>query len=403
MRDGRRPAPGADDALAVARRAGQPCRVVKDDAVVIEVRASDNPLASPLALPPWLRMLGQLPEAIQPRRLELPEGYPEHVTVEVLARALSGPEPLPWLRIAGPHGVLATLRAEGSISLSIPESLAKDHVGAILELAKKMASRSPLFGWAHPISDLTEDAVRRLHEVPQAEPCWISIVGARSSGEQHRLTGAGHRISLFQNGCTVIVAMEDFRLVKTRAGREKLREKFGRIRPDVTAAEVQAMLDARPPALPDVRKRPPSDSCALSRAPACDVADPAAAVAAYRASAQAFVERCGESVEGLDGDDAAYALEMTDGRFAGAHVYWEDELDAFTQELGAYLGECMVRELGGRWVPMEDRDRAYVVVGGRAWMPFQRVRRFLNSYDDAAKHPLLPYYKRAAKSAKQPG
>ena len=61
--------------------------------------------------------------------------------------------------------------------------------------------------------------------------------------------------------------------------------------------------------------------------------------------------------------------------------------------IGAYLGEVLVRNLGGRWIPRQKLKEAQVLVGNRVWFPFVRARHYMRSRQVAAgllPHPALP-------------
>ncbi|MFE8604192.1 hypothetical protein [Archangium violaceum] len=47
--------------------------------------------------------------------------------------------------------------------------------------------------------------------------------------------------------------------------------------------------------------------------------------------------------------------------------------------IGAYLGEVLVRNLGGRWIPRQKLEEAQVLVGNRVWLPFIRARNYMRS------------------------
>jgi hypothetical protein len=55
----------------------------------------------------------------------------------------------------------------------------------------------------------------------------------------------------------------------------------------------------------------------------------------------------------------------------------------------------MVRTLGGYWVPRRNPDEALVVVHGRAWQPFLRVRRHLQNEQAALDFSLTQFYRAA--------
>ena len=45
--------------------------------------------------------------------------------------------------------------------------------------------------------------------------------------------------------------------------------------------------------------------------------------------------------------------------------------------VGAYLGDMIIRNLGGRWVPRSRIDESQLILGDRAWLPFLRARHYL--------------------------
>jgi hypothetical protein len=70
--------------------------------------------------------------------------------------------------------------------------------------------------------------------------------------------------------------------------------------------------------------------------------------------------------------------------------------------VGAYLGEVLVRHLGGRWVPREKLEESQVLVGQRAWLPFVRARRYLRSRQSLLDHSLTQLYRVAGRHRHEP-
>ncbi|HLL52586.1 MAG TPA: hypothetical protein VK447_03510, partial [Myxococcaceae bacterium] len=62
---------------------------------------------------------------------------------------------------------------------------------------------------------------------------------------------------------------------------------------------------------------------------------------------------------------------------------------------GAYLGEVLVGRLGGRWVPRRNLEETQVVVGDRAWLPFVRARRYLQTRQSVLDYSLTKLYREA--------
>jgi hypothetical protein len=61
--------------------------------------------------------------------------------------------------------------------------------------------------------------------------------------------------------------------------------------------------------------------------------------------------------------------------------------------IGAYLGEVLVRNLGGRWIPRQRLDEAQVLVGTRAWLPFVRARNYMRSRQSLLDYSLTYLYR----------
>ena len=68
--------------------------------------------------------------------------------------------------------------------------------------------------------------------------------------------------------------------------------------------------------------------------------------------------------------------------------------------VGAYLGKALVYGLGGRWVPRKKLEEAQIVVGERAWLPFLRARRLLETVDSIFTHSMTQLYAVAERTAK---
>lgn len=63
--------------------------------------------------------------------------------------------------------------------------------------------------------------------------------------------------------------------------------------------------------------------------------------------------------------------------------------EGLVNTLGAFLGECLCVEVGGRWVEQPDGQVAVVFSEGNAAFPFNKVRKhFENGSDDS----LLSFY-----------
>jgi hypothetical protein len=61
--------------------------------------------------------------------------------------------------------------------------------------------------------------------------------------------------------------------------------------------------------------------------------------------------------------------------------------------VGAYLGEVLVRNLGGQWIPRQKLEEAQVRVGNRVWLPFVRAHRYLRSRQALLDFSLTQLYR----------
>jgi hypothetical protein len=61
--------------------------------------------------------------------------------------------------------------------------------------------------------------------------------------------------------------------------------------------------------------------------------------------------------------------------------------------IGAYLGEVLVRHLGGRWIPRQKLEEAQVLVGNRVWFPFVRARHSMRSCQSLLDYSLTRLYR----------
>ena len=65
--------------------------------------------------------------------------------------------------------------------------------------------------------------------------------------------------------------------------------------------------------------------------------------------------------------------------------------------IGAYLGEVLVRHLGGQWLPRQKLEEAQVRVGERVWFPFLRARSYMRSNQSLLDCSLTWLYREAAR------
>ncbi|HLM46997.1 MAG TPA: hypothetical protein VK458_24210, partial [Myxococcaceae bacterium] len=87
-------------------------------------------------------------------------------------------------------------------------------------------------------------------------------------------------------------------------------------------------------------------------------------------------------------------------------VFERERIDAHAvPAIGAYLGQVLVRHLGGQWIPRQNLMEAQVLVGTRVWLPFVRAWRYMRSCQSLLDSSLTQLYRVAERhrSAARPG
>jgi hypothetical protein len=97
-------------------------------------------------------------------------------------------------------------------------------------------------------------------------------------------------------------------------------------------------------------------------------------------------------------EETPESLTEVDSRF-----WFENFPEFFEREkidepaVGAYLGEVLVRNLGGQWLPRKKLGEAQVFVGDRVWLPMVRARRYMRSRQSLLDYSLTQLYRVAAR------
>ncbi|ATB39793.1 hypothetical protein CYFUS_005241 [Cystobacter fuscus] len=300
----------------------------------------------------------------------------------------------------------------------------------LVELVRTWASRYPVtYAMAHSTDDRAlagapnfgrddetefRDGFDRIYEV-----CWLNVFGPKlveTVGRERMLSTPAHRVEELPNGSVLLVtwptaadfASKEARLAQARAHAHlrpdldfdtllrSLQERSAllapvqpRFHPDLApllsrvvdrAASHQrqrriAELNAWRPSEPEEWR--PADSALPP-----DVENPERAREHYRTLAEHLVALLHSEVPSVF---AATPESLTDADF----YFWREDfpksrprqaLDAHAvPAIGAYLGEVLVRHLGGQWIPRQKLQEAQVLVGDRVWLPFLRARRSMTS------------------------
>ena len=61
----------------------------------------------------------------------------------------------------------------------------------------------------------------------------------------------------------------------------------------------------------------------------------------------------------------------------------------------AYLGQVLVRHLGGQWLPLRNMAEAQLRVGNRVWLPFVRAHRYMRSQQALLDSSLTQLFREA--------
>jgi hypothetical protein len=265
------------------------------------------------------------------------------------------------------------------------------------------------------------------------EVCWLNVFGPKlveSIGRERVLSTPAHRVEALPNGCVLLVtwptvadfASEEARLAQARA--------HAHLRPDLDFSTLLRTLRERSAILAPVEPRfHPDMAPLLSR-----MVDDAASYERQRRIAELNTWRPPEPEEWRPADsaltpdveDTARALEhygtLAEHLVALLHLeapsvfketpesltdvdfyFWREgfperrireNVDAMAvPAIGAYLGEVLVRNLGGRWIPRQKLEEVQVRVGNRVWFPFARAWRYMRSCQALLDYSLTHLYR----------
>ena len=318
------------------------------------------------------------------------------------------------------HEFVEMVRAWAS---AYPVSYASAH-----STADDALSGAPDFGRDERIA--RRDGFDKIYEV-----CWLNVFGPKlveTVGRERMLSTPAHRVEALPNGSILLVtwptaadfASEEARLAQTRA--------LVHLRPELDFDTVLRARRERSAALAPVEPRFPPDLAPLltrvvddvafyerqrkiaelnawrppepeewlpvDAAPPPDVEHPERVIEHYNDLAEYLV-----AVLQLDVPSvlAATPESLTEADF----YFWHDEFrtKCFREAseadgvpaIGAYLGNVLVRNLGGRWIPRQKLEEAQVLVGSRSWLPFVRAHRYMRSRQSLLDYSLTQLYREA--------
>ncbi|RKH17701.1 hypothetical protein D7Y13_39390 [Corallococcus praedator] len=263
------------------------------------------------------------------------------------------------------------------------------------------------------------------------EVSWLNVFGPKlveSVGRERMLSTPAHLVEELPNGSVLLVlwptatefASDEARVAQARA--------HVHLRPDLDFDTVlrtlrersAALVPAEPRFHPDVapllsrlpdefaiserqRKiaelnafRPPVPEEWLPVALPSDVANPERVLESYGDLSEGLVAALHTKVPSIM-DETAESLTDLDFYFWREDFperYERQLIDGHTTPaLGAYLGDVLVRRLGGKWVPRQKMEESQVRVGKRVWLPFLRARRYMQSCQSLLEYSLTQFFR----------
>ncbi|AFE04386.1 hypothetical protein COCOR_01927 [Corallococcus coralloides DSM 2259] len=262
------------------------------------------------------------------------------------------------------------------------------------------------------------------------EVSWLNVFGPKlveRVGRERMLSTPAHLVEELPNGSVLLVlrptaadfASDEARVAQARA--------HVHLRPDLDFDTVLRTLRARSAALlpveprfhPDVapvlsrlpdefaiserqRKiaelnafRPPVPEEWLPVALPSDVANPERVLESYGDLSEGLVAALHTKVPSIM-DETAESLTDLDFYFWRENFperYTRELIDSHTAPaLGAYLGDVLVRRLGGTWVLRAKMEESQVRVGKLVWLPFLRARRYMQSRQSLLEYSLTQFF-----------
>ena len=308
-------------------------------------------------------------------------------------------------------------------ALRYPVSYASSH-----SMADDNLAGDPDFGRDERTS--RRNGFDKIHEV-----YWLNVFGPKlveSVGRERVLSTPAHRVQELPDGSVLLVtwptaadfASDEARVAQARA--------HVHLRPDLDFDTVLRTLRERSAALtpveptfhPDLapllarvvdrmatherhRKiaelnafQPPEPEEWLPAALPSDVENPERVLTSYGDLSEGLVAALHTQVPSIM-DETPESLTDLDFYFWRENFperYTRELIDSHTAPaLGAYLGDVLVRRLGGTWVLRQKLEESQVRVGKRVWLPFLRARRYMESRQALLNYSLTQFFREVAR------
>lgn len=295
-------------------------------------------------------------------------------------------------------------------------------------LVDNLLADAPDFGRDQQLA--WRDGFDKLHELS-----WLNVFGPKlveTVGRERMLSTPAHRVEELPNGAILLVTWPTVVDFASDEARQAQARALVHLRPELDFDTVLHIRRERSAALVPVEPRfDPDVAPLLSRVVDCfslherqrkvaelnawqppepeewiplesalppDVEEPERASAYYSYRAEHLVALLHTDVPSVFKETPE---SLTDVDF----YFWREDFpttrprEAIDEHLmtavGAYLGEVLVRNLGGQWIPRRNVGQAQVRVGERVWLPMLRAHRYLRSRQSLLDYSLTQLYREA--------
>jgi len=418
------------------------------DIFELRIFLSQNPFAAwdttRRAVEVLLREAGDLaPTVFKPRY-----DKKEPLTIEALERYFKRRNDFDVLVLTGDRGLAVEwtpypqgTNPDSKLIFRIPFALIAEaiHAEQIVKLTKALCELvPPLYGWGHSDEDIrlanephVTDALAPLELV---QVYWLTILGASmvdKLGRDRVASAPAYRVERLNNGSVLIVTSPFPTECLSAVAREAQARALHHLRPNLPFDPIlhdlldrtsklqpfseqlnpdftelfRMIIDSVPLAerrakqmeLSAYRPHESTEWRPASEALPPDVPGVNEAIDYFHRQAQTFIAGYHDQIPDLMEADPN-TLPRIDVFFYSNDYLRQDPATLqklMVPTLGAYLGTVLERYLDGRWVPRRNLEESQVIIGDRAWLPFLRVRHFLQSKPAAIDFSLTSCYHEA--------
>lgn len=293
-------------------------------------------------------------------------------------------------------------------------------------LAEDLLAGAP--GYGRDMQTWVRDGFDKIYDV-----CWLNIFGPKlvdTVGRERMLSTPAHRVEELPNGSIFLVTWPTAADFASEGARQAQARAHAHLRPEFDFDTVLRTLRERSAALVPVEPRfHPDVAPLLSR-----VVDDVDISERQRKVAEFNAWQPPEPEEWLPAD-AALPSDVPDLKAACEHYsllaehlvalmhtkapsvfketpesltdvdfqFWHQDFPRVFERrnideravpaVGGYLGEVLVRNLGGQWIPRKKLEEAQVRVGQRVWLPFLRAHRYMRSCQSLLDYSLTQLYR----------